>query len=78
LLYHFEDLFSEPSFELSLEEFLEAVKKFGFTIKVIYIYKMQSYFFIWNYIYIYIYLFIKKKTIKTTKYQIINHIFIII
>jgi len=33
LLYHFEDLFSEPSFELSLEEFLEAVKKFGFTIK---------------------------------------------
>eukprot|EP00833_Pecoramyces_ruminatium_P014566 jgi/Orpsp1_1/1188598/evm.model.d7180000065976.1 len=33
LLYHFEDLYSELSFELSLEEFLEAVKKFGFTIK---------------------------------------------
>jgi len=33
LLYHFEDLFTDSSFELSLEEFLEAVKKFGFTIK---------------------------------------------
>ncbi|KAG4108714.1 N2227-domain-containing protein [Neocallimastix lanati (nom. inval.)] len=33
LLYHFEDLYSDLSFELSLEEFYEAVKKFGFTIK---------------------------------------------
>jgi len=33
LLYHFEDLYSDLSFELSLEEFYEAVKRFGFTIK---------------------------------------------
>jgi len=33
LLYHFEDLLSEPSFELSLEELFEAAEKFGFTIK---------------------------------------------
>ncbi|ORX79885.1 N2227-domain-containing protein [Anaeromyces robustus] len=33
LLYHFEDMYSEPSIELSLEEFFEAIKMFGFTIK---------------------------------------------
>jgi len=33
LLYHFEDMYSEPSVELSLEEFFEAIKMFGFTIK---------------------------------------------
>jgi len=33
LLYHFENLFTDPSFELSLEEVFEAIKRYGFTIK---------------------------------------------